>query len=295
MNKFTLRQIECFLEVCRDFSFTRAATRLNLAQPPLSRHIRELEQVLGCKLFDRTSRQVSLTEAGHAFLEQVCTLPQMLNRASDAAQRAQQGENSQLKIGFVSAILNHQIYECFREFRSSHPTVRLELTEDSPKELVQKLKESELHGAFLGVEIPSLPKGLQQIRWKSEPLYLCRPQGQTAISEDPISLKVLQNQPFVTLSAKAAPSYCNFIEKLLRKHKVAINTVQEVDSVSALLSLVIAGSGIALLSKSTFVAAKEYLTIQPIEEPDAVLKEVFVYRTGDLPILSPFLELVTKE
>jgi len=294
MNNLTFRQLECFLEVCRDFNFSRAAARLNLAQPPLSRHIKELEATIGCQLFARSSRKVALTPAGHAFLEQVCTVPQLLNRASDAARRAARGETLRLKIGFVGAILNHRIYSYFREFRSTCPTIRLELTEDSPKELVRKIEGAELDGAFLGVEVPALPKGLQQIRWKSEHLYLCLPHEDTLDATETVSLETLQGKSLVTLNATVAPSYCNFLEKLFRKHNLSMNIVQEADSVSALLSLVIAGSGCALLSKSAFFAAKEYLTTLKISEPDAVFKEVFVYQTKSLPIISSFLNLISE-
>lgn len=294
MNHFTLRQIECFLEVCRDLSFSRAASRLNMAQPPLSRHIRELESTLGCRLFERSSRKVALTSAGMAFLEHSCTIPQCLNKAADAARRTQAGERSRLRIGFVSAILNDRLFEAFRSFRIQHPTCRLELTDSSPTGLIEKLALSELDGAFLGMTVSPLPSFLEQLHWRSEPLRVCVPLEHVFSQRERIRMRDLEGASFVTLSAQTAPSFRNFVDALMQKFKVSVNTVQEADSVPALLSLVVAGSGLALLPGSAVVLAKDYLATCVLEEAEAVLHEVFVYRKSNRPAIEPLLQLLPE-
>jgi len=292
MNNMTLRQIECFLEVCRDFNFTNAARRLNLAQPPLSRHIRELEMGLGCRLFQRSSRRVELTEAGLAFLEQTCTIPQLLNKAADAARRAEAGETTRIRIGFVSAILNNRLFEVFRLFRISHPSIRLDLTENSPKGLIEKVSQEDIDGAFLGVAVHSLPSQLEQFHWRSEPLMVCIPQDHRLAHKETISIRDLGDESFVNLSMQTAPSYRNFMEGLFQKFKVTVNTVQEVESVSALLSLVVAGSGFALMPKSAVVTAQDHIATRPITESEAVLKEVFVFRRSNRTDVEPLIDLL---
>src|SRR6266404_4165770 len=100
MIDYSLRELESFVAVAEELSFTRAAARLHLAQPPLSRHIRTLEDRLGVRLFERTNRRVALTVAGRAFYSDVHDPMLRLERASVAAKRAATGAAARLEIGF---------------------------------------------------------------------------------------------------------------------------------------------------------------------------------------------------
>src|SRR5690606_11628078 len=114
-------ELECFLAVAEELSFTRAAKRLYLAQPPLSRHIRNLEEKLEVSLFERSRRNVSLTAAGRAFREEAATILPQLRRAAEAARRAASGETDRLEVGFVSAVLSSELVEVFSAYRKENP------------------------------------------------------------------------------------------------------------------------------------------------------------------------------
>src|SRR5262245_13006043 len=121
MIEYSIRELEAFVAVAEELSFTRAAARLRLAQPPLSRHIRTLEERLGVRLFDRTNRSVALTEAGRSFYSEVQEPLVRLQRAAAVARRAATGETARLEIGFVSSLLGPELTEVFRRFHAAHP------------------------------------------------------------------------------------------------------------------------------------------------------------------------------
>src|SRR5262245_46402731 len=120
---YTVRELECFTAVAEELSFTHAARRLHLAQPPLSRHIRVLEEKIGARLFERTRRTVTLTLAGGVFYEETRYLLRQLTRAGEMARRSGLGESARLRLGFVSAVLSPELIETVRGFRRSHPSV----------------------------------------------------------------------------------------------------------------------------------------------------------------------------
>src|SRR5437016_5171989 len=113
MIDFSLRELESFLAVAEELSFTRAAKRLRLAQPPLSRHIRSLEDRLGVRLFERTNRTVALTLAGRAFYAEVREPLLSLERAAASAKRAASGALARLELGFVSSLLGPELADLF--------------------------------------------------------------------------------------------------------------------------------------------------------------------------------------
>src|SRR5437868_1462780 len=125
MIDYSLRELESFMAVAEELSFTRAAGRLRLAQPALSRHVRSLEDRLGARLFDRTNRAVALTAAGRQFYDDVRAPLLRLQEASAAAKRTAQGETARLEVGFVSSLLGPELAGAFRRFRTAFPRVQL--------------------------------------------------------------------------------------------------------------------------------------------------------------------------
>ena len=122
---YSLRELECFTAVAEELSFTRAAQKLHLAQPPLSRHVHALEEKLGTALFERTARKVALTAAGALFYEETRTILPQLLRAGEATRRFGTGETERLRLGFVSAVLSPELVGVLRLFRERHPSVQL--------------------------------------------------------------------------------------------------------------------------------------------------------------------------
>src|ERR1700743_1148140 len=128
---YSLRELECFTAVAEELSFTRAAQKLHLAQPPLSRHIYALEEKLGAKLFYRAPRKISLTATGAIFYEETRSILPQLRRAGETTRRFASGETVRLRLGFVSAVLSPELVAVLKAFRKQHPGVQL-LVQDLP-------------------------------------------------------------------------------------------------------------------------------------------------------------------
>jgi len=276
MNRISLRQVECFLEVCRDFHFTRAAERLNLAQPPLSRHIRELESYLGAALFKRQGKSVSLTSAGKVFLEEVQGLPGLLNRAVDGARRAASGEVENLRIGFVGAILGEALLKVLQQYRSEYTDTRLQLFDLAPQELLGEVEHGRLDGVFLGVKPNRLPDSLECHHWRYGQLMVCLPRDHALAGRSRVTLQDIARENLVVLSSAVAPSYRELIGRLFRSHGFRPNIAQETNASAAMLSMVAAGSGIALLPRSATTPAQGRLAVVKLNHADAKIEEVFV-------------------
>lgn len=244
---YSLRELECFLAVAEELSFTRAAKRLNLAQPPLSRHIRQLEEKLGVRLFVREPRRVALTPAGRLFYEETRTIPRRLARAGDVAKRCAAGETARLRLGFVSAVMNDELVAVFRRFRERHPEIGVTLHDASPHDQLDAIAAGRLDGGFIGIVPPQQPTGIRFVPWRTEPLILLVPSGHPFSGRESIELQETAGESFVVVSPDAAPAFAN----LLRDHFTAAGihprVILESPRAQAVALMVAAGSGVAIL------------------------------------------------
>lgn len=250
MTEYSLRELECFLAVAGEMSFTRAAERLNLAQPPLSRHIRTLEEKLGVVLFERNQRRVALTPAGHAFRAEAREILPSLHRAGEAAKRAARGETDRVEVGFVSAVLSPELVSVFTGFGKRHPSVRLQLHDLPPSGQLAALGRGELDVAFVGVAPGRLPAGLAVTRWREEDLLAFVPPNHALAGSKELRLSQLADEPFVMISAEAAPSFVSLLHRLCLADGFRPRIVQEASRAQAVAALTVAGAGVAILPAS---------------------------------------------
>src|SRR5215213_5120574 len=139
-----LRHLRYFLVVAEELHFSRAAERLDIAQPPLSQMIRRLEHELGVSLFHRTKRQVSLTDAGVVFREEAERTLAQAERAIRCARRANRGELGRLAVGFIGSAAYSVLPSIVRRFREQYPDVDLTLQELSTIQQVHALRDGQL-------------------------------------------------------------------------------------------------------------------------------------------------------
>ena len=136
-----LRHLRYFIAVADELSFSRAAERLQMAQPPLSQQIQALEIELGVKLFDRKKRPLQLTLAGQAFVEEARSMLAQLGQATDRVKRIHQGSLGYLTISFSSSIANGVMPDILRSFRQHYPAVKLILHEENMALQLQGLRD----------------------------------------------------------------------------------------------------------------------------------------------------------
>lgn len=247
---YSLRELECFTAVAEELSFTRAAKRLHLAQPPLSRHIKMLEDRMGAKLFERHPRSVAITPTGRLFYEETRGVLAQLNRAGELARRAAQGENTRLRLGFVSAVLGSEIVDLLRSFREQQPGLQLMLHDLPPAEQLDLIAQGQLDAGFVGLLPSQRPPNLRFIPWRRERLLLFVPSGHPLAGRSRVNLSDLREEPFVAVASEAAPAFATLCHGLCRQAGFRPRIILESPRAQAVAVMVAAGSGIALLPES---------------------------------------------
>ncbi|BCU77631.1 LysR substrate-binding domain-containing protein [Luteolibacter sp. LG18] len=276
---YSFRELECFLAVAEELSFTRAARRLNLAQPPLSRHVRILEEKLGAALFERGPRGVSLTPAGHLFYEETRTIPRRLARAGDAVKRNAAGETARLRLGFVSAVMNDNLVEILRRFRTGRPQVQILLHDAPPHDLLKAIAEGRLDGGFVGIEAPPDAAGIEVTPWHREPLYCFVAADHPLATRKQVAMKELSKEPFVAVAHDAAPAFATLVNRLCGDAGFRPRIILESSRAQAVAVMVAAGSGIAILPAALEKLAGSAVAAIPLKGQPKIT-HVFARRTG---------------
>jgi DNA-binding transcriptional LysR family regulator len=292
MTAFSFRELECFLAVAEELSFTRAAERLHLAQPPLSRHIRKLEEKLGVELFQRSRRKVSITAGGKAFREEAQDILARIRRAGDAAKRAAAGETQHLHIGFVSAVLSQELVELFCQFRNAHPNTRLNLHDRLPSEQIQELTNGDLDIGFIGVAPEKLPRNVIATRWMMERLMAFLPPQHELSGKKSIRLADLADESFVAISSEAAPAFSSHLRKICKEEGFHAHIVQEARRAQAVAAMSVTGSGVAILPASLHRLTGNGIPLRISGNRKAEIEYVVAAKSSANESVEQFLDLV---
>lgn len=276
---YSLRELECFTAVAEELSFTRAAQKLNLAQPPLSRHVRVLEEKLGAALFQRGPRRVALTPAGAVFYEETRTVLPQLRRAGEATRRFAAGETETLRLGFVSAVLSPELVETLQRFRMKYPHVQLVVQDGSPAELLAGLRRGTLDGGFVGLRPLERTEGIQFLPWRREPLAAFVPFGHHLAKRREVALGELAGEALVAVSTEGAPAFAAYLREVCGAAGFRPRIVVEAARAQAVAVMVAAGTGIALLPESLSRVVGAAAAVVPIKKAPTIT-HVFARAAG---------------
>jgi DNA-binding transcriptional LysR family regulator len=202
---FDLRHLRCFVAVADEGHFGRAASRLAMTQPPLSVAIRQLEDTVGVRLIDRSSRGVQITAAGEALLPQARALLAAAAEAVLTARHVGQGARGRLRVGFVGSLLFAGLPQWLAQFQQTHPGIEVALVELNSQEQLDALGRGELEVGF--VLARRVPAALQAVTVHEAPLLACLPTGHEAASSKRLTLARLRDDPFVLFSRQVSPDY----------------------------------------------------------------------------------------
>ncbi len=294
MNRPTIRELECFTAVAEELNFSRAARRLNLSQPPLTRQIQSLEEKLGCPLLERSTRSVAITAAGRLFLEDARAVLQRLDAARDAVLRAAGGEVTRLRIGFVGALLDESLVRLLQTFREAHPQCQVALEDLSPAAQLEALAAGRIDGAFLGAPPHSLRRGLASFIWQREPLGIALPAAHPLAAAQSLPIARLRDEGWIMVSREAAPAFRRQFDTLCAAEGFKPRIVQESERVAAVLTMVAAGQGISLLPVTMGRFLTQGVAIRPLPgRKPPTLDHTFVYpKTHPAPPLADFVRLL---
>ncbi|MDF1737771.1 MAG: LysR substrate-binding domain-containing protein [Verrucomicrobiales bacterium] len=295
MDDFSFRELECFLAVAAELSFTRAAKLLHMAQPPLSRHIKNMEEKLGTPLFVRSNRQVELTKAGEVFREEARDILIHLRRAAQAAKRVAGGEIDQIEIGFVSAVLSEELVRVFSRFRKRHPEVQLNLKDRLPADQIASIEKGELDIGFIGIVPESLPSGIVTTEWRAEDLMAFLPPAHPLSGAERVKIADLGDEPFVMISASAAPAFVSHLHGLCREVGFRPRVIQEASRAQAVAAMTVAGSGVAILPAALNRLTGNGVPLVEARNRKSRITHAVAHRVEMKPMVREFLGVVAPK
>ena len=265
-----LRHLRYFIAVAEAENVTRAAQRLHVSQPPLSRQIHDLEEELGVSLFDRTGKSLQLNAAGKVFLVEARAV---LDRADEAMQtiRALADHHEQsVDVGYAPSLSVQILPQILRRFEQAQPQVRVRLHDLSSGEMLQGLRDGTLHAAFLAMPQKTTRDDLHYLKLQSHPVCVAMPAHHILAKKRKITLTELHHHKLIGYSRSEYTEYHHWLERLGSDTKKPLRLTEEFDSMTSLITAIESGRGIALVSKSLscFSGPRlQYRPIAPAPEP----------------------------
>jgi DNA-binding transcriptional LysR family regulator len=245
-----LRHLRYFLAVAEERHFTRAAERLGIQQPPLSRQIRQLEEEIGAPLFRRLSRGVELTESGTLLLDEARRLLQQLERIKLEVQNRARGEGGRISVGFAGATyFAPSVTRIVREFRERHPGVSVSPVQSNTPWLVDALRSREIDIAFIRPPVGH-GEGLAAEPIIDEPMLAVLPGSHRLASEKAIALADLAEEVFILFPRSIGPGLYDSLIAGCQKAGFSPRLGQEAPQIPAIIPMVAAGFGVSLVPQS---------------------------------------------
>lgn len=246
-----LRHLRYFVAVAEELNFSRAAARLRIAQPPLSRQIRDLERDVGTALFERVPRGVELTAAGSAFLGEARLTLAQAERARRTAQRAARGETGRLRVGFVETATQSGILpDVLRYFRTHLPSVGLSLFELDPPRQMEAFRDGRIDVGVTYGPPAAADRWLRAEEFHREPVVVALPRAHRLARRQRLTISALAAEPFVLFARETAPAMYDDVVTSCRAAGFSPQVIQEATGWHTVASLVGAGTGIGIVPQS---------------------------------------------
>ena len=274
-----LRHLRYFTALADELNFSRAAERMHVVQSALSRQVAALEQELGVRLFDRTTRGVQLTDAGKALKERVDRILPSLDDALDFTRLTATGELGRLEIGYIAAAMWSVLPRILIEHRKRYPQVSFRIHElVMGGEQLEPLLDGSLDVAF--VRPIAVFRTVTFLPLFREPLVAVLPERHPLASRETIDLSELADERFVLMSRRAYPDSHDLYEEACRDAGFIPAIVDEGDSPNAIY-MVASGFGVALAPASARHSRLPGVVFVPLTTTTPELELAAAYRTGD--------------
>lgn len=258
-----LRHLRYFVAVAEEQNITRAAARLRVSQPPLSRQIRDLEEELGVELLERSAHAVKLTDAGRVFLVEAKAV---LSRAEDAVQAARAvatGMRGNLDVGYAPSLTVDLLPRALHAFQDACPGAKVRLHDLSTEEMLAGVREERLHVALLVRPAPKALRGLSFDALGSYPVSVAVNPAHALARARSIPLERLRAERLIGYTQRDYPEYHEWLRVLFKGDIPLVS--EEHDSVTSLIAAVETGRGVALVSQSLACMAGPRLKLRPLK------------------------------
>lgn len=287
-----LRQLRYFVEVADALSFTRAAERLHVSQPPVSRQIARLEEEVGTILINRTKQSVALTDAGRAFYEQATMTLASAQGAITSARRAAAGQVGKLALGF-GGLTAYWWPPVLAEFRAESPSVRLVL---HPLQLAHQraaLLENRIDVGL--VVLPTEQEDLAAQPFRSEPLLVAMPEDHPLAVHASLALSQLAESDFVMVPWTRGFGFGRLTMRICSRAGFVPRVVQEAEPMESVVGMVGAGFGLAIVPAIVSQLPVAKVVYRPIQEQFAQAEIGIAWSKGNQsPVLNHFLDVARR-
>lgn len=290
-----LRHLRYFLAVAEHLNFTKAAAGLRVAQPALSRQIRDLEDELGVQLMERGPRFVRLTSAGEAFMMESRSVLQRADEAVRIARSFVSGERGDIHLGYAPSPTVELLPRALRIFQDKHPSVRVILHDLSATEMIDGLRARRLDAALCVRACPKTMRGIHFIQLRTYPFCLAVPNGHRLSKAARVNLNKIRPDKILIYTRKDYPEYSAMLEAMFSGRESMPEVAEEHESATGLLAAIGAGRGVAIVPSVLSQLAGpglEFLPLRPAPSPVSV--GVACLAKSPSPIALRFAEVASR-
>ncbi len=287
-----LRQIKYFLVLAQELNFSRAAERLFITQPPLTRQIQQLEEHLGVQLFLRNNKSVTLTVAGKSFLEEAQKIMVLVHESENRTRLVNDGKVGLLNIGIFGSAIFNDIPQLLLTFRTHYPEVNIGLYQMSKAEQIHALRTKQITIGFnrrLPVEQDIMVETVY-----FEPMIIAIHANSELEQYERIHCTQLQGETIILYPNATRPSFADTVTAFLRDNHVDVQYTQEAPDVVTALALVSSGFGVCITPESASRLSLPNVLYRTLDiDPQPTVELACLYRRGDdNPVLHNFLEII---
>jgi DNA-binding transcriptional LysR family regulator len=272
-----LRHLRYFVAVAEEETVSRAAMKLHVSQPGLSRQVHDLEEEIGFQLFEREAKSLHLTDAGRTFLEHARAVLKHAEEAVSAARAVAEGAPSELQVGYAPSLTVHILPLTLRSFQAKYPRVRVALHDLSTEEITSRLRAGKLQIGLM-VRLPARElRGLQFKELARYPIRVAVAPNHRFAKAKSLTLGEVASEPLFGYRQKDYPEYHEFFGEIFGSTRPKPKIAEEHDGVTSIIAAVESGRGVALVPALLSCMVGQRLRLVPLAEavPEIVIGAVW--------------------
>ena len=266
-----LRHLRYFVTVAELLNFTKAATRLHVAQPALSRQIHNLEDELGVPLFERGPRFVKLTDAGIAFMPEAQAVLLRAEEAVQAVRAVMNGERGHIHVGYAPSPTVELLPSALHAFQNLAPGVRVNLHDMSSEEMLRGLHDGKLDLCLVVKQTEKALRGLKFECLREYPMAVAVSLRHPFAKRKQVTLAQVAAEPLLAYTRADYPDYHAMLVEIFRPLGLKPRVVEEHDSASSLIAATEVGRGVSIAASSLGIVAGGRIKLVPIKPAPAVM------------------------
>jgi DNA-binding transcriptional LysR family regulator len=292
-----LRHLRYFVTVAEELNFRRAAERLHVAQPALSRQIKDLEYDLRVLLLDRNTMRVRLTDAGRVFLDEAREILAHAARAGEMAREAAAGLRGRLAIGNIGPVTASFMPASLTAFRAQYPEVEVTLLEIEPSEQIAALESGAIRVGFTVGRHPMAPGQLQGRPVLHSPMCAVLGSAHRLARKKRISLAELEGEKLLSFAGHKSQTHADLVGEIFAAHGLKAEPARIIEGFQSLLAMIAGGQGVSLMPQHITLSGADRVAVIPLKETseDLIFELWAVWHDRETsPLARNFVNLLRK-